>query len=84
LERLGRLGALTANDTLTDLSDLPPHKRMLRYLDLAAEARREAARSPDAARQSYLFLAEQWERLAAYTAERYGLKQPKNSDQLDG
>ncbi len=51
---------------------------MQRYLDLAADARREAARAPGAARQSYLLFAEQWEKLAADTAKQYDLK-PGNS-----
>jgi len=56
---------LSAIDTVSEFSDLPPQERMQRYLDLAADARREAARAPGAARQSYLLFAEQWEKLAA-------------------
>jgi len=47
-------------------SELPLLVQIQRYLVIAEHARWEAARSNDAsARQSYLFIAEQWEKFAA-------------------
>jgi len=39
-------------------------QRLARYRAMADSARREANRTAGEARDSYLFLAEQWERLA--------------------
>jgi hypothetical protein len=39
-------------------------ERLARYRAMADSARREAARTDGDARDSYLFIAEQWERLA--------------------
>jgi hypothetical protein len=50
---------------MTELSDLPPAKRLQRYRQLASDARHEADRAKGAVRQSYLLIAEQWDRLAA-------------------
>jgi len=49
---------------VTELSDLPPPARIQRYRDLAADARRQAAMAKGALRESYILMAEQWERLA--------------------
>jgi hypothetical protein len=57
---------------MTDPSDLPPAKRLLRYRQLADDARREADRSKGTVKQSYLLIAEQWERLAAELAKESG------------
>jgi len=45
-------------------SDKNPSERLTRYRAMADSARREAARTNGDARNSYLFIAEQWERLA--------------------
>lgn len=50
---------------MTELSDLPPPARIQRYRDLAADARSQAAMAKDALRESYILMAEQWEKLAA-------------------
>jgi len=42
--------------------------RAQRYLDLAADARRQAAMTKGALRESYLLMVAQWERLAAELA----------------
>jgi hypothetical protein len=47
-----------------EFSHLPPKERAKRYRELAQDARREAANSKGAAHQSYLIIAEQWEKLA--------------------
>ena len=44
--------------------DKNPSERLARYRAMADSARREAARTNGDARESYLFIAEQWERLA--------------------
>jgi len=44
---------------------LPPRERIKHYLDLAADARAEAQRAKAPARETYLRMAEQWEKLAA-------------------
>jgi hypothetical protein len=51
--------------TEPEFSHLPREERAKRYRQLAEDARREAARSAGAARNSYLLIAEQWESLAA-------------------
>jgi hypothetical protein len=45
-------------------SDKSSSERLARYRAMADSARREAARANGEARESYLFIAEQWERLA--------------------
>jgi hypothetical protein len=45
-------------------SEKKPSERLARYRAMADSARREAARTNGDARDSYLFIAEQWERLA--------------------
>jgi hypothetical protein len=49
---------------MSGLFDLPPEQRAARFLALAGDARREAVMSKGAVRQSYILIAEQWERLA--------------------
>ena len=39
-------------------------ERLARYRAMAESARREAARAAGEARESYLFIADQWDRLA--------------------
>jgi hypothetical protein len=51
--------------TIPEFSHLPREERAKRYRELAQDARREAARSPGAARNAYVLIAEQWESLAA-------------------
>jgi hypothetical protein len=51
-------------NSLDELSDFPTMKRMQRYIALAGDARREAERANGSARNSYLIIAERWERLA--------------------
>lgn len=50
---------------------IPPNSndtdRLTRYRERAALARREANRATGEARDSFLFLADQWERLAELT-----------------
>jgi len=41
-------------------------QRLARYRAMADVARREASRTAGEARDSYLFLAEQWDRLAEF------------------
>jgi hypothetical protein len=45
-------------------SDKKSSERLARYRAMADSARREASRTNGDARDSYLFIAEQWERLA--------------------
>jgi hypothetical protein len=45
------------------MNAIDPH-RLARYRAMADSARREANRTAGDARDSYLFIAEQWERLA--------------------
>ncbi len=51
--------------SMPEFSHLPPKERARRYRELAQDARREAANSKGPAQQSYLLIAEQWEKLAA-------------------
>ena len=74
--RLGRLGAKRAITPLTELSDLPPEMRARRYLELAEEARRSAAACRGELREHYLFLAVQWEKLAADVTDYFEKRQP--------
>ena len=45
-------------------SEKSSSERLARYRAMADSARREAARTAGDARDSYLFIAEQWDRLA--------------------
>ena len=54
---------------MTEISDLPTEMRARRYLDLAEDARRSAAACKGQLSEHYLFLAAQWERLAADYAQ---------------
>jgi hypothetical protein len=54
-----RLKMSTTNPFDTAVSD-----RLARYRAMADSARREAARAAGDARDSYLFIADQWDRLA--------------------
>ena len=49
----------------TNPSDTAVSERLARYRAMAESARREAARAAGDARESYLFIADQWDRLAA-------------------
>jgi hypothetical protein len=49
----------------TTASDTPAFRRLARYRAMAESARREASRSRGEARESYLFIADQWDRRAA-------------------
>jgi hypothetical protein len=53
---------------MSEFSDLPPEERARRYLVLAQDARRNAVASKGEMREHYLFLAEQWEKLASDVA----------------
>jgi len=48
----------------TNSFDNTVSERLARYHAMAESARREAARSAGDARDSYLFIADQWDRLA--------------------
>jgi hypothetical protein len=50
---------------MTKLSDLPLPTRARLCLDFAGDARREAAHAEGAVRESYVLIAEQWEKMAA-------------------
>jgi len=45
-------------------SEKSSSERLARYRAMADSARREAARAAGEARESYLFIADQWDRLA--------------------
>jgi len=47
-----------------DFSNLPPLRRLQRYLQLASDARREADAAQGGLRESYTLMAERWEYLA--------------------
>jgi hypothetical protein len=49
---------------MTDFSELPISERAKRYRQLAEDALREAEQSEGSVRESYLLIAEQWNRLA--------------------
>ena len=56
------------------LSGLQPAERIERYRAFADEARRQAAQTrDDFVRDSYLFVADQWDRLARDMADRHHL-----------
>ena len=48
----------------TNPFDTAGSNRLARYRAMADSARREAARAAGDARESYLFIADQWDRLA--------------------
>ena len=50
--------------SMTYASDSVISRRLARYRTMAESARREANRTAGEARESYLFIADQWERLA--------------------
>jgi len=52
-----------------DVSELPALERIQLYLDFADDARREAETVENPLRESYLAIAEQWDRLAADVAK---------------
>ena len=54
----------------TNSSDSSPSERLARYRAMAAAARREANRTDGEARDSYLFIADQWDRLAEVAQKR--------------
>ena len=56
---------------MTAISDLPPEVRARHYLDLAEDARRSAAACKGELHKQYLFLAEQWEKLASEMSDYY-------------
>jgi hypothetical protein len=56
----------------------PPAARLARYLAMADTARREALRSQGEARESYLFIAEQWELLAEMAQNQARQSPPGN------
>jgi hypothetical protein len=81
LRRLGTTGRLLrlgpdlkarGGPLVTDLSHLTPVARARICLDLAADARREATVATGALRESYLLIAESWERLAAQAVSEAG------------
>jgi len=49
---------------MTDFSELPASERAKRYRQLAQDALHEAEQAVGSVRQSYLLIAEQWNRLA--------------------
>jgi hypothetical protein len=54
----------------TNLPDSPKIDRLALYRARAQSARREATRASGEARDSYLFLADQWDRLAELAEQR--------------
>jgi hypothetical protein len=53
---------------MAEFDNLPPLQRAKHYRALAEDARREAAAANGPARQSYLIIAENWDKLAADSA----------------
>jgi hypothetical protein len=53
---------------MTEHADVSAAIRARRYLELAGDARRHAAATKGEMRESYIVIAEQWERLAAHWA----------------
>ena len=66
---------------MPEVSKLPPSARMQRYIDLADDARREAAQASGAARTCYLIIAEQWELLATEAARELASERTQNQGQ---
>ena len=65
--------------TDTELSRLPPAERIERYRDLATDSRRLAQSAITPSRQNFLlFVAYEWERLAADT-EAYLARKKKSA-----
>jgi hypothetical protein len=60
---------------VTEISDLPPEMRARRCHDLAEDARRSAVGCNGMSHAHYLYLAEQWEKLAADWSD-YLVKRP--------
>ena len=58
------------NANMADFSDLPASEQAKRYHQLAEDALREADAAAGAVRQSYLLIAEQWNRLARMAGAR--------------
>ena len=58
------------NANMPDFSNLPASEQAKRYHQLAEDALREADRAGGAVRQSYLLIAEQWNRLARIAGAR--------------
>jgi hypothetical protein len=54
---------------MIEFSDLPLPTQARLYLDLAGDARREAACAEDALRESYVLIAEHWEKMAEALAD---------------
>ena len=61
---------------MTEFSELPPLKRLQRYLQLASDARREADASQGGVRESYTLMAEHWEYLAKAMEETLRSERP--------
>jgi len=62
---------------VADFMHLPPRERLKQYLTLAEDARAEANRAKGPARETYLRIAGQWERLAARLKDTIGVpKEP--------
>lgn len=68
LQRLGGLGL--ANLEMDEYGELPPLARAKRCRALAEHARRAAGKVNGSIRESYLMLADQWERLAVEAEKR--------------
>jgi hypothetical protein len=60
---------------MADFSELPLSGRAKRYRQLAQDALREAEMAEDSVRQSYLIIAEQWNRLAQIAGAQAGVSQ---------
>jgi thymidylate kinase len=54
---------------MNDFSELPASERARRYRQLAEDALREAEQADGSVRESYLLIAEQWNRLAQVDAD---------------
>jgi hypothetical protein len=54
---------------MPDFIDLPPLRRLQRYLQLASDARREADTAQGSLKESYTLIAERWEYLAGALEE---------------
>ena len=58
---------------VADFMGLPPPERLKRYCALVDDARAEANRAKGPARETYLRIAEQWERLADRLKDTIGV-----------
>ena len=54
---------------MPDFINLPPLRRLQRYLQLASDARREADGAHGSLKESYILIAERWEYLAVALEE---------------